>query len=137
MDDSVKEETPYFEYIPDPYEKYYYSLGKHYTTAYGWDIPWPYYDDDDDESFSQEVCSYANSIPHKCQCVKCHRIYDDNDVFPVKAKDYEGVRYYCLDCVGTGITWCKRCGEPFEVENETDEICPDCAGKKRTIHTIT
>ena len=64
------------------------------------------------------------------QCVHCGKVYDELDVFPVKAKDYDGVRYYCLDCVDTGINWCKKCGEPFEVEKETDEFCPDCLGKR-------
>lgn len=132
LEDAKFEKVPCFEFIPDPYEKYYLSLARKYTSAYGWDFP----DEDDDEwTYEQKMYGYypiqTTPTQHKCQCVKCHKIYDDNDVFPVKAKDYEGTKYYCLDCVGTGINWCKKCGEPFEVENETDEICPDCAGKKR------
>lgn len=133
LDDAKSENIPHFEYIADPYERYYFNLGKKYAQAYGWNFP--YEDDDDDWVYGQKLNGYypisKSATQHKCQCVKCHKIYDDDDVFPVKAKDHDGTYYYCLDCVGTGINWCKKCGEPFEVENETDELCPDCAGKKR------
>lgn len=120
LKECTSDDVPYFEYIPDPFEKYYYSLSKYYL----------YPDDEDDFS------SYYPNYKHMHQCVRCGKVYDELDVFPVKAKDYEGVRYYCLDCVDTGINWCKKCGEPFEVEKETDEFCPDCLGKKLPVAVI-
>ena len=130
----------YFKFIPDPYEKYFMSIGKKYATAWGF----PYEDDDDDEwVYGQKMVGYYptattkdityNNVvtTHKCQCVKCHKIFSEDDVFLVKSKDKEASHYYCLDCIDTDINWCKKCGEPFEVEHDDDEICPDCAGKSR------
>lgn len=123
-------DAPHFEYIPDMLEKYYFSLGRKYMTAYGYPL-----DDEDEWEYERKLGGYfpaANSIAsEKCQCSKCGKIYDKDDVFLVKAKDFEGSLYYCVDCIDTNINWCKKCGEPFEVEHEDDEICPDCAGKKR------
>ena len=132
LNDVKTKNIPTFEYIPDPYESYYFALGRKYASAYGWDFP----GEDDDWVYSQKLNGYYPishpEIKHKCQCYKCNKIYDEDDVFPVKGKTYDGeVKYYCLDCVGTGINWCKKCGEPFEVDNEDDELCPDCAGKPR------
>lgn len=126
LDDSTDPNVPRFEYIPDPYEFYYYNLSKRYLSAYGVDYP-----DDGD------VFHATTSINHKCQCVKCKKIYGEDDVFPVKAKDYIGMRYYCIDCVGTDINWCKKCGQPFEAEHETDDYCPECSGKTRPQLIIT
>ena len=126
LDDANKDTVPNFEYIADPYEKYYFNLARSYSNAYGWDFPC------DDDIWNYGGYNYP-AAKHKCQCVKCHKIYDDSDVFPVKAKDRKGVHYYCVDCVGTGINWCKKCGEPFEVEHETDEICFDCAEKEKSV----
>lgn len=127
LDDACKEEVAYFEYIPNPYEKYYYTLGRQYG-SYAWD--------DDDDDFAYDYGTFSGGIltstpPHKCQCVKCNKIFDDLDVMAVKAKNYDGIRYYCTDCVGTGVNWCKNCGMPFEVTDDKDELCPDCAGKER------
>lgn len=128
--------APYFEYITDPYEKYYYGLGKKYMTAYGWDD----FPEDDDWTWAASqkrmgyypITSNPKLATRKCQCCKCHKFFNEDDVFPVKSKKYEGeVKFYCLDCVSTDINWCKNCGEPFEIENDNEELCPDCSGKKR------
>ena len=111
-------DVPKFEFVMDPYDRYFYSIGRHYLYPY----------DDEDE---MEFARYYPNYNHTCQCARCGHVYQDIDVFPVKAKDFDGIRYYCLDCVDTGINWCKKCGEPFEVEKETDEFCPDCLGKQR------
>lgn len=120
LKECTSDDVPHFEFIPDLFEKYYYSLSKYYL----------YPDDEDD--FER----YYPNYKHLCQCARCGKAYDELDVFPVKAKDYDGIRYYCLDCVDTGINWCKKCGEPFEVEKETDDFCPDCLGKQRPKTTI-
>lgn len=137
LQDANYEKIPHFDYIPDPYERYYMNLAKNYSSKYGWGWEYP---DDDESDYMQRFYSYTDRLKtqakHMCQCVKCHKLYEDDDVFPVKAKDYEGTKYYCIDCVGTGVNWCKKCGEAFEVENETDELCPDCAGIKRPVTTI-
>lgn len=136
LNDAKYDEVPFFEYIQDPYEKYYFNLLKKYSVGNNsWEIDLD--ENDDDWVYAQKLSGYyPSSTKHRCQCVKCHKIYEEDDVFPVKAKDYEGIKYYCLDCVGTGVNWCKKCGEAFEVENETDELCPDCAGIKRSVTTM-
>lgn len=118
--------APYFEYIPDPYERYYFNLGRKYLSQY---YNYGILDDDEDYILSAKV-------KQPCQCVKCKKIYDETDVFPVIAKDYDGVRYYCIDCVSTGVGWCEHCGEPFELSSDTDTICPECAGRMRPITVV-
>lgn len=115
------EDVPHFEFIMDIYEKYFYSFGKHLSYLY---------EDEDD------VISLYPNYKHMHQCSRCGHVVNEADVFPVKAKNYDGIKYYCLDCVDTGINWCKKCGEAFEVEKETDEFCPDCLGIKRPQTTI-
>ena len=120
LDDCTNDNIHRFEYIPDPFDRYLASFSKHY---YGY----PREDDEDDFFMS----SFYSNFKNMCQCSKCGNLYESTDVFPVKAKDYNGVRNYCLDCVDVGVNWCKKCGEAFEVEDEMDELCPDCAGKVR------
>ena len=127
---NVIDEAPSFEYIPDMLEAYYFRLGRKYMTAYGYPL------EDDEWEYERKLGGYfpqttTTVASEKCQCSKCGKIYDKDDVFLVKAKDFDGSLYYCVDCIDTNINWCKKCGDPFEVENEDDEICPECAGKKR------
>lgn len=125
IDDAKKVQT--FLYIPDPYEKYYMNLSKKYLQDYpGWD--------DDEWVLHQKINGYYPIISvrekkQKCKCCKCNKIYDEDDVFPVKGKDNK-LKYYCIDCVSDGVNWCKKCGEPFEITNEDDELCGDCKGEK-------
>lgn len=100
--------SPYFEYIEDfNFENYY--LQNYY--------------------FPKEEVK-------KVQCCNCHKIFTEDDVFPVKAKDFNGINFYCIDCVVDGVEWCQNCGQPFETDNENDILCPDCAGKERFTHSI-
>lgn len=119
----------YYQYIADPYEKYYLSLGRKYMSNF--DFP----EDDDEWVYGQKLAGYypTNKVitTNKCQCVKCHKICSEDDVFLVKSNKTEASHYYCLDCIDTNINWCKKCGEPFEMDTENDELCPDCAGKQR------
>lgn len=129
------DKAEYFEYINDPYEKYYYILGK----KYGLDYPTENDDDYDDDDFMASFLHYRSEGGYPisstettlCQCCKCQRFLSIEDVFPVKAKDIDGIKYYCLDCVDTNINWCKKCGEPFETDDESADFCPDCAGIER------
>lgn len=131
LNDAKTIDVSCFEYISDPYERYYFNLGQKYLSIYNnWDFP----DDYEDEwTYAQKLNGYypiSNSKnKHRCQCVKCNKLYEEDDVFPVKAKNHEKTHYYCLDCVGTGINWCKNCGEPFEIENELSDLCQDCINK--------
>ena len=116
--DAKDNKVPQFEYIPDPYERYYGRLGKYYSIFANSGY------DDDDETVTHYPLQFK---PLQYQCAKCNKFYDETDVFAVKAKDRQGMRNYCIDCVSTGVNWCKKCGEPFEVVNDTDELCQDCA----------
>ena len=108
----------YFEYIPDPYEKYFYALGRKYMPQ------------TDDWIYTQAMQGYYPST-HRIQCCKCHQLYAEDDVFPVKSKTFPTeTKYYCLDCVDTDISWCAKCGEPFEMTSPDDKICRDCAQVK-------
>ena len=132
LNDINSDEIPHFEYVPDPYDRYYSMITRKYMAAYGYDFP----DDDDDEwTYAQKLNGYypikvpASNFKPMHQCCKCHKIFPADDVFPVKTKNGAGTVYYCLDCVSLGINWCKDCGEAFEAEKETDDFCPDCALK--------
>ena len=112
--------APSFEYIPDPYERYYYSLGRKYASTF------------DDWAYAQQIQGKYPISTHKVQCCKCNKIYSEDDVFPVKSRTFSGeTKYYCIDCVDTDIAWCRECGEAFEMDTDEDELCPDCAGKIR------
>lgn len=116
-------QAPSFEYIPDKYDFYYGKLAR----AYGYN--WP--TDDETDSWDRYCGWDTHSENKKCQCVNCHKIYSEDDVFPVKSRKYKDSKnFYCLDCVGFGVNWCKKCGEPFEVDTPNDTLCPDCANKK-------
>ena len=109
------DKAPTFEYIPNKYDFYYGKIAR----AYSWT------DDEDDDYYS-----YNWGRSNTRQCVNCHRLLPEDDIFPVKSRNWKGERhYYCLDCVGLGINWCEKCGEPFEVTAALDTLCPDCAGK--------
>ena len=120
IEDIQNDDVPYFKYIPDPYEKYYYNLGRKYLSKY-YDYGYP----EEEEIYGYR---FSSNIP-SCQCVKCKKVYDESDVFPVKSRNGNGTRYYCLDCVSTGVNWCAECGEPFETENDNENICPDCLNR--------
>ena len=120
-----------FEYIPDAYPSYYAKMLQKYGS-------WTYYEDE----WMENNCCYQSKQPYnpyaeaptekgKCQCINCRKIYSEDDVFPVKSRKYKDAQnYYCINCVTTGINWCSKCGEPFEVDTPNDELCPDCAGKQ-------
>jgi len=98
--------APFFEYIANP------------RAAYSW------------------INTYYSSFPYALdnvnyQCSKCHKVYGEDDIFPVKARKTGKTKYYCLNCVSAGINWCKRCGEAFETESDTDDFCPDCINIKQ------
>lgn len=136
---SEVEQATTFEYIPNKYDLYYGKLAR----AYGC---WPGMDDEDydyyykygyggkaGESYSSSwTRPYdVNLAASKRQCINCQRIFSDDDVFAVKSRKWKGARnYYCLDCIGVGINWCEKCGEPFEVDTSSDNLCHDCAGKE-------
>ena len=62
-------------------------------------------------------------------CCKCGFEREEVDTFPTKALD-GSTKYYCLDCVDTGIEWCLNCQEPFEVDiNSPSYYCKDCEAK--------
>ena len=130
LDEANSENTPHFEYIPDPYERYYMNLVRNYSgkNSWGWDFP-----GSDESSNSGYMSFYAKPqtpIKPECECAKCHRLYSKDDIFSVKDRKNVGTKYYCLDCASAGVNWCKKCGEAFEVDKETDELCPDCSGKR-------
>lgn len=99
----------HFEYIPDPYEKYYSSFGK----AYGWN----FYPEED------EVI-----LPKKYTCCKCKKQYTLDDIFCVKTKTSKK-KFYCLDCINDKINWCDLCHEPFEMTSSDDILCEECKKK--------
>ena len=117
----------YFEYIPDKVALRYANLFKKYGLG-------NYYEDEFEPMYYPTEVD--EPVKHMRQCFHCHKLLPLDDVFPVKAKDFDGEHYYCLDCVTLGINWCEKCGEPFEVENEADNLCPDCAGKQRPRMTV-
>lgn len=123
----VSEETvPYFEYIPDPYAKYFRAFGH----MYGFYDEWDEYD-------SLNSPSYDVMKTKRHQCCKCHKIYPEDDVFTVKSKTWSNAfNYYCIDCVSGNVNWCEVCGEPFEVDGPDDVKCPSCAGKKLDVMTV-
>ena len=122
--DSSNEEVPYFDYLPDPYSKYYKKLGY----AYG------FYDEWDDYN----KINFSGNIKTEChQCCKCNKIFPEDDTFEVKSKTYaNAINYYCIDCVSDNVNWCEVCGEPFEVDSPDDVKCPTCANKKLEQVTI-
>ena len=123
--DADTDTVKHFEYIPDPYSKYYKKIGQ----AYG------FYDEWDDYMTGCDY--YGDHHPldtmrlERHQCCKCHRIFPEEDMLSVKSKEYaNATNYYCIDCVSDNVNWCDTCGEPFEI-SEPDEVrCPTCAGKK-------
>ena len=107
-------DSPSFEYIPDPMANYYNFMAK----------------------YNYPLSSFMPITSEKRQCCKCHKVFSADDVFPVKAKNFTGVKYYCPDCVGEDVDWCEICGQPFEVDSYNDLICPDCAKKYRFTECI-
>lgn len=79
---------------------------------------------------------YYQPSEKKVMCHNCHKVFSEDDVFPVQAKNFNGINFYCIDCVVDGVEWCQKCGQPFETDNENDILCPDCAGKERFTHSI-
>lgn len=80
--------------------------------------------------FSDRISAAKAANGHvRHKCYKCGKEYDEDDVFPVKARDpVAATHYYCIDCVGEGVNWCAVCGEPFETKTPNDAVCPDCLG---------
>lgn len=42
--------------------------------------------------------------------------------------EHGGIAYYCFDCMPHFVSYCPRCGEPFENSEgiASDKFCPDC-----------
>lgn len=111
-----------FEYIPDECSWYYSKILQKYGG-------WTYYED---EFIPNEYYNpYSKPEEGRCQCINCRKVFSEDDVLPVKSRQYkDGKNYYCINCISYGVNWCNKCGEPFEVDSPNDELCPDCAGKK-------
>ena len=106
-------ESLYFEYIEDTYEKYYTNLIRRYGSSL--------FPREDDYAFEM------NNL--YCQCSKCHKDFLEDDLFIVQTEN-NGRKYVCLDCIGSNIDWCKKCGEPFE-KKDNQEICYSCLRKEK------
>lgn len=101
------ENIPAFEYIPAVYK--YSKYGNLYSYP-GWD----------DLSWGEDY-----------KCEKCGRKFSEYEVLPIisKKQPYKTV-YYCGDCCVSGVDWCTKCNEGFEVgENSTPHMCPRCTSK--------
>lgn len=63
-------------------------------------------------------------------CSQCHKIYMEEELFPVKGNDGH-YHYYCPECIATNVSWCKQCYQAFEANNPKAivDICPDCKRK--------
>ena len=75
--------------------------------------------------YSEAILAYFGN---KKRCTRCQKFFSDDDVFPVKPKTKrkEAV-YYCLNCVSWGVSWCRKCGQPFETKKYDDVFCEECA----------
>lgn len=66
-------------------------------------------------------------------CEKCHKRYEDYEIFFVKGVDGE-IKYYCPDCIVENVQWCEKCQDAFEIDPQNPEgtLCFDCLkeGKK-------
>jgi hypothetical protein len=114
------ENAPHFEYVFDPYDRFYSAIGQKY---FGSIYPIDYYDDD------YMPASIAKTT-QQVSCYKCKKMFDVDELFSVKTNKEPFLhRLYCIDCVRTGVNWCEICHEPFEMSNENDILCPDCKKK--------
>lgn len=99
-----------FKYIPDPY-RYYYP-GIYSLSSIG-----P--EDDDPDDWRWE---------HKLKCHKCGQEYAYNDFIEVMSKTnplYDHL--YCYNCISDDrISWCQKCGEPFEIQYTGQTVCELC-----------
>lgn len=93
--------TKKYIYIPS---KYAYGCWNKYNFTNQW------YQNDD----------YVN-------CARCKNTFTEYELFPVKGQDGK-TKFYCPDCIVTGISWCSYCAEGFETDpNDPDSnMCPDC-----------
>lgn len=72
---------------------------------------------------NEEDFAFYDSIP----CSKCHELFSDYELFPVKTLDGSTVMY-CPDCIADeNIGWCHICGEAFERYDDNKALCKDCA----------
>lgn len=104
-----------FKYIPEPYSYTHYMMGGGYSAAYGYGGGW---NTDLEE-------------PFEMFCKKCHRVFFEYEMIPVKAQN-GGTSFYCPDCLATtqNISWCEKCQEAFEAKDVmNDHYCVDCARK--------
>lgn len=61
-------------------------------------------------------------------CSRCHELFSEYDMFPVKGAD-STTKFYCPDCLVGRVEWCDICGEPFECDDGVTKICNDCKDK--------
>ena len=61
-------------------------------------------------------------------CSKCHHIYSEYELFPVKGLDGKR-KFYCPDCIVGNVDWCNICQEAYEIADPTTnkQICKECA----------
>ena len=113
--------APYFEYIELPTEYLHKLYGCIYPTE----------EDDYDYAYGYDNYNYYQGKTHICH--NCKQVFLEDDVFPVKT-EYGSTVYYCVNCVGSKVNWCRKCGEPYEIneENKNEELCYNCRNKSKT-----
>ena len=99
-----EKDIPTFKFIPGV--SYYYN-------GYFFDDEYEYY-------------PYKPKMHYICR--GCGKEFDEEEMLEVKLnKGNSG--YFCFDCLGTKVDWCRNCGEPFEVKPGSKGCCAECQKK--------
>lgn len=102
------ENSPIFEYIENPYNKFFYQ-----KYGYGYGAP----------TGSGFMGTDTPGVEIE-KCEHCGNYFDEYEMFPVKCGDK--LELYCCDCIADDhIHWCKYCQDAFYAEG-AEVLCPDC-----------
>ena len=82
---------------------------------------------DEDFSWIKYGYGYGYGFPYQVSCKKCHKTLDSQEAVPVD-NEYGGLSYYCFECLQKEVSYCPRCGMPFENKEgiRSQKICYKC-----------
>lgn len=107
------EEASYFEYVSLYHDPYWRRMYQYYMN--------PAYEEEAFDYYSR----YGWCDSKTFTCDKCQQVFLEDDILPAIGKNGEK-KYFCINCVGTAVNWCDVCGEPFEADNDKENLCPKC-----------
>ena len=74
----------------------------------------------------RDFYSFPSDDDYGAHCCKCHKIFSEYEIFPVKGADGK-TKFYCPDCIVGTVDWCDYCGEAYEITDPSRaNMCNDC-----------